>query len=61
MSYSNTPQTVDREQLLVMTADRDAWKRYAQQLAAALYIMEFGTPEERVKVIYKDFDCPYEF
>ena len=44
-----------------MTADRDAWKRYAQQLAAALYIMEFGTPEERVKVIYKDFDCPYEF
>lgn len=38
----DAPETIDpyKEQLLVMTADRDAWKHYAQQLRNAIGRME---------------------
>jgi hypothetical protein len=51
-SYDDVPRKIEwvgdlpstdnpyREQLLVMTADRDAWKKYAQQLRNAIGRME---------------------
>jgi len=39
-----------KEQLLVMTADRDAWQAMAQRLQHDLNVCLFGSLEEKLKL-----------